>query len=124
MRRDTRTRAMRRLMHRVSHSLMAAAFAGMGQPSAATLQIDLKVRHEVMQLPSMPLMDSCAQCPACQLAPAFESDTSGSGGHPEHGISAPWIRPQEESRKTWQSISDNAIRPTLSLRLFYCRWLN
>jgi hypothetical protein len=108
-------------MHCVSRWLVVAVFAGVGHVSAATVQIDMKARHKAMQLPSM---NSCAQCPVCQLAPAFESDTTGSGDHPEHVTSGPWMRPQDESHDIQPNISANVIRPTIALRLLYCRWLN
>lgn len=121
MERDTPARSVKGLMHCAGRWLVAAAFVSTGHASAATGQIHMKAQHRAMPPQSM---DSALPCAACQLAPAFESDTTGSSDHPEHIASASWARPQDEPRDSQQYMLADVIQPSIALRVRYCRWLN
>lgn len=111
------TRVMKTLMRCMGRWLIVAAFADMAHASglAATAQVDIKSLPKAMQSPSM---DSCPRCAACQLAPGFETNMTGSGDLPEQVASLMWT--QDAPRH----MSQNAIRPAIALRIRYCRWLN
>ena len=121
MKRDSVPRSIGRLVYCVGRWLVIVTFIGTGHALASVAQIDMKARHEPLQSQSMNIGSSC---PACQLAPAFTPDPLGSSGYPEGVVSACSMRTQVEPRAVQKAISVNAIRPPVSLRIRYCRWLN
>jgi hypothetical protein len=112
---------MKALMRCIGRWLVVAAFAGMGHASATTPQVGMSGWHKARQPQRV---DSCPQCRAGPLAPAFETNPTGDDDPPEHVAPGSSMWRKDEPRDALLQALSNVIRPNIALRIRYCRWLN
>ncbi|WP_143751213.1 hypothetical protein [Collimonas sp. PA-H2] len=96
------------------------ALAWTAQAGALPLQSDRLVALTSGQPPTM---TACLPCASCYLAPPAVASIHGNGDHPGLMYIAT-TRRFIAANESEIVVPDFSVRPTLALRVVYCRWLN